>query len=597
MATYLTKSDFLAARDCPTKLYYKKQRYPSATQNSDFMEFLADGGYMVEKMATLLFPGGAEVGGYDDPVGAFTRTRETLAAGDCTLFEATILHDNLLARNDILQREDDTLRLIEVKSTSFDSVEDGAKPFRTKKGEFVSEWRPYLEDVAFQTQVLRLAFPDMVVVPHLCIVDKARRAGSASTFPNFTLARHDDYRPEVTYAGDVEALREGHVLAILDVTDEVDELLLEIEPEIRRFAKSVSNTPFKRIKPEIGQRCAKCEYRGAANDGEPDGFRECWGDLAEPIPHVLDLWRVGNLGGKDDVVAEMVAQGKSSLIDIPDKRLKGAYGVRQGMQLKYTRLGEEYIDPELQKLLDSYEHPLHFIDFEACQTALPYHEGMRPYERIAFQWSCHTIREPGGPLVHAEWLNSDDSFPNFKFARCLKAQIGDKGTAFMWHHFERTVLRDILQQMDDREEEDPELHSWLEWISADGRLVDMLVLAKDHYFHPLMGGSLSIKDVLPAVWNASPSLAQDSDFAAYVKRDNRGNLLSPYAALPSASIGDQNIVVDEGVGAILAYQEMIYGAGKDAPDVSATYANLLRQYCKLDTAAMVMIWKHWRNHS
>lgn len=42
---FLTKNDFLAARTCPTKLYYKKLRYPSLLDDDPYMEFLADGGY------------------------------------------------------------------------------------------------------------------------------------------------------------------------------------------------------------------------------------------------------------------------------------------------------------------------------------------------------------------------------------------------------------------------------------------------------------------------------------------------------------------------------------------------------------------------
>jgi hypothetical protein len=45
---YLTKSDFKIARTCPTKLYYKKLRYPSLMDDNPYLEFLADGGYMVE---------------------------------------------------------------------------------------------------------------------------------------------------------------------------------------------------------------------------------------------------------------------------------------------------------------------------------------------------------------------------------------------------------------------------------------------------------------------------------------------------------------------------------------------------------------------
>ena len=67
-----------------------------------------------------------------------------------------------------------------------------------------------------------------------------------------------------------------------------------------------------------------------------------------------------------------------------------------------------------------WDYPLHFIDFETATAALPYHKGMSPYEAVAFQWSCHTISQPGVEPEHYEWINLDQKFPNFEFARSLK---------------------------------------------------------------------------------------------------------------------------------------------------------------------------------
>ena len=47
MTMHLSKSDFKVARTCGTKLYYKKLRYPSKQDDDPYLEFLADGGYMV----------------------------------------------------------------------------------------------------------------------------------------------------------------------------------------------------------------------------------------------------------------------------------------------------------------------------------------------------------------------------------------------------------------------------------------------------------------------------------------------------------------------------------------------------------------------
>jgi hypothetical protein len=66
---HLSKSDFKVARTCGTKLYYKKLRYPSKQDDDPYLEFLADGGYMVETIAKLLFPEGNLITAPPDWVG------------------------------------------------------------------------------------------------------------------------------------------------------------------------------------------------------------------------------------------------------------------------------------------------------------------------------------------------------------------------------------------------------------------------------------------------------------------------------------------------------------------------------------------------
>ena len=57
---------------------------------------------------------------------------------------------------------------------------------------------------------------------------------------------------------------------------------------------------------------------------------------------------------------------------------------------------------------------------------------MRPYEQVAFQWSCHTIRQPNAQLEHFEWINVIDAFPNFQFAESLMENLRTEGTFLIW---------------------------------------------------------------------------------------------------------------------------------------------------------------------
>jgi hypothetical protein len=310
----------------------------------------------------------------------------------------------------------------------------------------------------------------------------------------------------------------------------------------------------------------------------------------------LNLYRVGDVGGrKYNLVGELAAEGKARMTYVPIDMLTSAYGSRQQQQL--ACLGEgEWIAPELPSLLKSHKRPLHFIDFEASRLALPYHEEMSPYELAAFQWSCHTIKDSQDPALHKEWLNDGSVFPNFAFARSLREQIGDVGTVYVWSPYEVSTLKEIRRQMDQYGEKDRDLADWLDWMTeADNpRIVDMLKLAKDYYVHPNMRGSLSIKDVLPAVWTTNADLRERKEFKKYFGVYEAGNIKNPYDVLSPLPIGaGLEEVVKEGTGAMRVYQEMMFGASANNPEIRQQYRQLLLQYCELDTAAMVIIWRHW----
>ena len=70
-------------------------------------------------------------------------------------------------------------------------------------------------------------------------------------------------------------------------------------------------------------------------------------------------------------------------------------------------------------------------------------------------------------------------------------------------------------------------------------------------------------------------------------------MLDPYDTLEPLPIGAKEEVVREGTGAMRAYQEMMFGLSAGDPGEKANIRTLLLQYCKLDTAAMVIIWRHW----
>jgi hypothetical protein len=433
----------------------------------------------------------------------------------------------------------------------------------------------------------------------LCAIDKNQRSGSDTDFHNFQITPREKYanghssKPDIKFVGDLSALKNQAFIRIFDVTAEVNELLPRVKKAAATLAASMRGENPTRIQPTPGTICKKCEYRIDAE--EKNGFRECWKETGLESPHLLDLYRVGNL--RKDVLTKMITQRKVKLLDLQRADLTGSFGKRQAIQLESTRKNQEYIDPQLRTTLLERKYPLHFLDFEASRLAVPYYDGMRPYGQVAFQWSCHTITEPGADLSHEEWINVDDAYPNFEFARKLKDAVPGDGTVFVWSAFERSALKDIREQLLALKKSDASLLSWLDlMIDDNGPLCDLYELAKAHYFHPDMKGSLSIKKVMPAVWFNNPDVRKHPWFKAYVTGNDK--ILDPYETLPTLPFGDagsedEEDAVREGTGAIRTYEEMMFGASRNDPEFRDTMRQRLLNYCELDTAAMVMIWMHW----
>ena len=205
-----------------------------------------------------------------------------------------------------------------------------------------------------------------------------------------------------------------------------------------------------------------------------------------------------------------------------------------------------------QAELKQYKLPIYFIDFETINFAVPIWSGTRPYQQIPFQFSAHKIHE-NGELTHQEFLDTTGADPMRGFAEKLIQACELSGAVFVYNAgFEKARIRELAERF-------PELRKPLLGINA--RIVDLLPIARNHYYHPRQQGSWSIKKILPAI---APELSYD---------DLEG--------------------VQHGGGAMEAYTEAIH------PDTSAErraqlHEQLLR-YCELDTYAMIKIWQTFAN--
>ena len=138
----------------------------------------------------------------------------------------------------------------------------------------------------------------------------------------------------------------------------------------------------------------------------------------------------------------------------------------------------------------SLPYPRYYLDFETITPAIPVWANTRPYQMVPFQWSCH-IEDTSGNLEHLEYLADSETDPRPAFIDTLIAAVGSTGPVLVYNApFESGRMKELAEAFPDKA---------VPLQSIISRVVDLLPLMRDHYYHPDMLGSWSIKAVLPTV--------------------------------------------------------------------------------------------------
>ena len=653
---YLTKSRFKLAEECPTKLFYtKKQEYPDKKMEDPFLVALAEGGFQVGELAKCYFPGGTDIKTleYDE---ALQQTNELLKQENAVIYEAAIRFRNLFIRADVLVKKGSKLYLYEVKAKSCDFGEETG--FLNTSGYLTPGWRPYVYDVAFQKHVLVNAFPENKVSSYLLLVDKNSKTTVEGLNQKFQLAKDETGRTMVNVVGDTSLPALGEkILITINVdnlvsriwsgTDSKDRPLVTFSERIEHYSEAYKTDTL--MPGPITPNCWKCEFNCTSEEemhGYRSGFKEClqrglgWDETKFVLPTVFEIW---DNRRKD----RMIADGKFFQFQLSEDDLSVSPDgsnlsrtERQWLQVQksVTIDNSVYFDKNgYKEVLSTFKYPLHFIDFETSMVAIPFNNGRHPYEQIAFQFSHHTLDEQGLVRHAGQYISTEQGkFPNFDFLRALKRELeNDEGTIFRYADHENTVLNQIYAQLIQDQVigqlEKEELKTFIRSIthssgnstehwSSPRSMVDMLKLVKDFYYDPNMGGSNSIKIVLPAILQKSefvkrkyrepvygrhsPILSLNFDDGwVWIQRDDSGNVINPYKLLPTLFEGvehtedfltDSHYLADGGA-AMTAFSKMQF-TNMSFTEKEALTQGLLR-YCELDTLAMVMIFEAWREWS
>jgi len=661
---YLTKSRFKLGFECPVKLFYTgKKEYKDQKKEDAFLEALAEGGFQVGELAKYKYPGGLDIEtlDYDE---SLALSNKELEKDKATIYEAAVNYGDLFIRVDILKKTNDYIEIIEVKAKSYEQKDLEKDPFldgrSIKVKKIAGKWAPYLYDIAFQYYVASKAFPDKSIIPKLLLVDKTSSALTDGLNQKFKIIKENG-RKKVLLNGELTKVDlQNDLLIEINVKEYID-VIYDTEIEYGTSSKSFEEhikylTDLYKIDQKaeinISAACKKCEFKTKSEEESnrfKSGFKECWSESLDwteedfKCPHVFDIWNVNT--------KKFIEERKLKIIDFCEDDFKPktpSKSTRQGLSqaerqwLQVSKAQDcdhrPYIDRDsLEREINKWKYPLHFIDFETAMVAIPFTKGMKPYEQIAFQFSHHKVHEDGRVEHANEFIfNEPGKFPNFEFIRELKKALEvDNGTIFRYASHENTVLNKILEQLRNTQEVIEDKEELINFIlsitqlkddrqvlirAGERNMVDLLDLVINYYYHPNMKGSNSIKSVLPATLNSSDYLKERYSKPIYgtstgikslnfkdqiwIEFDDFGQVKDPYKNLPDLYEGYSNEELDElelfsdeiqlnnGGAAMAAYARMQFSEMSDLERQELTKA--LLKYCELDTLAMVMIYEAWR---
>jgi len=642
----LTKSRFKLGLECPNKLYYtKKKEYADTKETDTFLEALAEGGFQVEELARMHYPSGVLIEGNDwDYQLLWEQTQELLKKENVIIYEAAFLIDGLFIRTDIFVKQGDNIELIEVKAKSFTPNDEYL--FIGKRGGMVSDWKPYLFDIAFQKYVIQLCFPQLKIRSYIMMADKSKKATIDGLNQLFRITRKGENRTGILKKVSTIEETGDSVLGRKEVTQIVTDIeankykyhdnLTFIE-SINQFKEVYQKDEYANWKTSFSA-CKSCEFK-SEDDELKSGFKECfskqhnWTEKDFIKPNIFDVYffTKGNKLFEEGIHFKNELTEDNVGLKVEAEKLTTSH--RQWLQIEKEVNNDNtlYVDVEgLKDEMNKWAFPLHFIDFETSAVALPFNKGLKPYEQIAFQFSHH-IYHKNGKIEHAnEYINNKAGvFPNFEFLRALKDVLEkDNGTIFKYSNHENTILNAIYAQLLDSDEDDKEklikfIHnishsksdSTVKW-NGNRDMVDLWDVEKRYYYNPLTKGSNSIKAVLPASLSSSKFLQEKyskplnqinvssknfSENHIWIEIEN-GIVKSPYKMLPSLFDGWSEEQIENtlseiedianGGAALTAYSKLQY-TDMEQNEINELTSALLK-YCELDTLAMVMIYEHFR---
>lgn len=388
MKHLLSKSTFIAGKQCEKRLWFRKHRRDLIPPVPASQQFIFDQGTDVGVFAQQRYPGGEDVTpeSFFDFGPSIERTRELIASGAPAIYEAAFLFDGVLVAVDILVRGPSGWQAVEVKSSTR-----------------VSE--VHLDDAALQHYVITNCGIDLEDIRVMHINRDYVRRGDIDVEQLFV---------EVSVLEEVLQRQE-------DLTEEIDNLKTVVQS---------SKEPNRHIGPHCSSPYG-CEF-----------MHHCWAHIPD-----YSVFNVSRLSA--DKKWELYHLGITEVADIPDDFPLSA---NQRFEVTSARQGAPVENRiEVNRFLGALSYPLYFFDVETFAPATPVFEGTSPYRQQVFQYSIHRVDHPGAEPVQIAFL-ADPQAGDFRRALTeqMIADLGTTGSIVVYNiSFERSRLTELAEVFPD----------------------------------------------------------------------------------------------------------------------------------------------------
>jgi len=488
----LSKTRYCNGLQCPKILWLDEHKRELRDESVQNKNIFITGN-KVGDLAMGFYGEFCEVPYNDDKSVMIAETKRFLDKKTEIICEASFSFNGNFCSVDILRRRGGNFEITEVKSST------EVKPV-------------YYDDVAYQYYVLSSCGINIKKTFIMHINNKYERNGNINLNSLFT-AR--------------------------DCTKKIRSMQKDIAANIERLKKSAEEKNELNI--DIGAHCFKpyeCVYR-----------TYCWKHIPEN-----SIFDISGHALRQEKKLELYKKGIISYKQLLESAEKLNDKVRLQIETFVYKKPPLINKEAIRAFLDTLSRPLYFLDFETFQEAIPPFDGLRPFTQVPFQYSLHIQETPGAAPEHMEFLAKEKIDPREELAVRLCSDIPKNSCVLAYNMgFEKGRLKELADLLKNKGKKEIATHL----MSIHSNIKDLMkpFQSRDYYSFEL-GGSYSIKTVLPALCPDDPELD-------YHKLD----------------------LIHNGNEAQSAYIEL----AEKSPEERERVRSALLAYCRLDTLAMVKI--------